>query len=368
MIPRLYEKAASSTVSIAGPMICPLDELTVCKVTEERNGEYYLEAEYPLDARNIGQLMVDRMVYAKPNRADNPDWFRISKLQRSLTGTVKITAYHNSYDLKGFVLEPMTATYTTAADALNALKWLAKPQYVIGGRYTFYSDTSTITTTIPALSHYPHTFREIMGGIAGSILDIYGGEWKYEQNKIYLKSARGKDSGKRIIYGANMVGLNQEISTVDSAYQVLPYYAQDEDNVIIGSIEANGSSSYTPPFAYTKIVDITQDWNSINGDTPPANASDISGFVAPRIGRYTKDPETAIDAEYIELSDSAEYSFLNDGSLGLCDLVTVIHPASGLNLKAKVVKTVYNALTGRYDQIVIGTIKKDLIDILRRIK
>lgn len=367
MIPRLYEKAGSSTVPIAGPMICPLDELTTCKVTEERNGEYYLEAEYPLDARNIDQLMVDRMVYAKPNRADDPDWFRIKKLQRSLTGTVKITAYHNSYDLKGFVLEPHTATYTTAEQALNALKWLAKPQYVIGGRYTFYSDTSEISTTIPALASHPHTFREIMGGIAGSILDIYGGEWKYEQDKIYLKSARGKDSGKRIIYGANMVGLNQEISSIDSAYQVLPYYAQ-EDSVIIGSIVSNSGSSYTPPFAYTDIVDITQDWNSINGQTPPADAAAVSAFAAQRIDRYTKDPTTAIDAEYIELSDSEEYSFLNDGSLGLCDLVTVIHPASGLNLKAKIVKTVYNVLSGRYDQVVIGSIKKDLIDLLRRIK
>lgn len=368
MIPRLYEKVANSMASIAGPMICPLDEMVACIVTEERNGEYFLEAEYPLDGRNIGEIMVDRMIYVKPNREDNPDWFRIAKLQRSLTGTIKITAYHNSYDLKGFVLEPMTATYTTAADALNALKWLAKPQYVIGGRYMFYSDTSTISTTIPALATYPHTFREIMGGIAGSILDIYGGEWKYEQNKIYLKASRGKDSGKRIMYGANMVGLDQEISTVDSVYQILPFYASDDGTVILGGLEQSSASSYTPPFLYTQIVDITTDWNNINGETPPSDATDISNFVVPRIDRYVRDPQTSIDAEYIELSDSAEYSFLNDGSLGLCDQVTVIHPASGLNLKTKVVKTVYNVLTNRYDSIVIGSIKKSLVDILRKIK
>lgn len=83
---------------------------------------------------------------------------------------------------------------------------------------------------------------------------------------------------------------------------------------------------------------------------------------------YLQDPTASIDVEYIELADSPEYAWINSGAVGLCDTVTVIHPASGTQLKAKIVKTEYDVLTERYTTIQIGTIKKSLVDLLRKIK
>ena len=77
---RLYESTETAR-SASSLGICGLPDFSKCTVTEERNGEYFLEGEYPTSGIFADRLMVDRFLSAKPNRKDNPQFFRIAKLE-----------------------------------------------------------------------------------------------------------------------------------------------------------------------------------------------------------------------------------------------------------------------------------------------
>ena len=346
--------------------LCGLPDFTSCVVTEERNGDYYLEAEYPTDGENAQEIMVDRLLSVKPNRIDDPECFRIAKVEPSLDGMIKITAYHHSYDLKHIVVTPLNATSNTAANWLNSLYTYALP--ATKPTFVFQSDTPEITTGLPAVDR-PMSMRQIMSGMEGSILDIYGGEYKFQNIFVKLLQNRGKDTGKKIIYGVNMISLNQQISSVDACYGMIPYYRSD-NGIVIGDpvMRTVSTDSYAAPFEMMDAVDLTETWDGIHGRENVPTKAMLDVFSLQRWPTIEAEPTVSMDVDYIELTDSPEYAFINSGSIGLCDTVTVVHPQSGLNVKSKIVKTVYNALSGRYDAIVIGTIKKNLIDLLRRIK
>ena len=363
---RLLE--ANDTRRDSGNMgICSLDEWTSCTVTEERNGEYFLEGEYPTSGRNADQLMVDRLISAKPNRQDDRECFRIAKLEHPIAGTIKVTAYHHSYDLKNIIT---TWIHTTAPNYTRPYQWLML--FMAYGlpethpTFIFQDDMDGRSVTMPCVDR-PMNIRQIMGGMSGSILDIWGGEYKYEGIYVKLLKDRGSDTGKKIVYGANMISMKQEISSVDASYAALPYYMSDVNGCIAGSVVTPSDPVYVPPFEKTIAVDLTESWRSIMGDTEPSSA-EIESFAEDRINTFLQDPTASLDVEYIELADSPEYAWINSGATGLCDTVTVIHPASGTQLKAKIVKTEYDVLTERYNSIQIGTIKKSLVDLLRKIK
>ena len=362
---RIYEK--TDTARTAGSLgLCSLPDFASCVVTEERNGEYYLEAEYPTDGQNAKEIMVDRLLSAKPNRVDDPEHFRIAKVEPNLDGMIKITAYHHSYDLKHIVSERINLTQSTASNWLNSYFINALP--ATKPTFVFQSDTPEVSTNLPAVDH-PMSVRQIMAGMEGSILDIYGGEYKYNGVFVKLCANRGKDTGKKIIYGVNMISLNQEISSVDACYGMYPYYRSDS-GVVVGDpvMRTVSTDSYAAPFEMMSAVDLTEIWDGVHGRENVPTKAMLDVFSLQRWPTIESEPTVSMDVDYIELTDSPEYAFLNSGNVGLCDTVTVVHPQSGLNIKSKIVKTVYNVLSGRYDAVVIGTIKKNLIDLLRRIK
>ena len=349
--------------------ICGLDEWASCKVTEERNGEYYLEGEYPTSGRNADQLMVDRLISAKPNRQDDRECFRIAKLEPPISGTIKVTAYHHSYDLKGIIT---TWYHQQAPNYTLPHQWLML--YLSYGLPTthptfIFQDGADVDekSVVMAAVDRPMSIRQIMGGMDGSILDIWGGEYKYEGIYVKLYKHRGKDTGKKIAYGANMISMKQELSSIDAWYAAIPFYMSEENGCIQGSHITPQSQVYVPPFDKTLALDLTESWKSIMGETEPTEAQ-LDAFAEDRLDLYLQDPTASLDVEYFELADSPEYAWINSGAIGLCDTVTVIHPASGTQLKAKIVKTEYDVLTERYIKVQIGTIKKSLVDLLRKIK
>lgn len=75
-----------------------LPDAASCYVTEERNGEYELEMEYPLTGRRYTELQKRRIIFAKPNPYDDPQPFRIYAITKPLHGIVTVHAAHISYD------------------------------------------------------------------------------------------------------------------------------------------------------------------------------------------------------------------------------------------------------------------------------
>lgn len=55
-----------------------LTDCTKCLVTEERNGAYTLEMQYPANGRHYDLIAEDCILLAKPNPDDEPQPFRLA--------------------------------------------------------------------------------------------------------------------------------------------------------------------------------------------------------------------------------------------------------------------------------------------------
>ena len=70
------------------------------KVTEERNGQYELHMEYPIDGQLMEEIKYSRIIYATPADGKRPQPFRIYRITKPLSGVVEIDAEHISYQMR----------------------------------------------------------------------------------------------------------------------------------------------------------------------------------------------------------------------------------------------------------------------------
>jgi phage minor structural protein len=76
-------------------------------------------------------------------------------------------------------------------------------------------------------------------------------------------------------------------------------------------------------------------------------------------------PKVSVDVEFVPLWQTDEYKkYYGLEHVAMFDTVQVIYPPLNLDLKAKVVKTVYNVLADRYDEISVSTVKQTLTDTI----
>ena len=320
-----------------------------CLVTEERNGEYELEMEYPITGENYKEIQNRRIILAKPNVTDREQPFRIYKISRPMGGIVTVYARHISYDLSGIPLSPITAGSVT--EALSKIQSAS----AIDNPFTFWSDKSTVANF---MIDTPSSVRSNMGGKTGSLLDTYGGEYAYDRYTVRLYNQRGSDNGVTIRYGKNLTDLTQE-ENIESVYTaVYPYWKKDEDYFELPQkiVKAEGT------FDFNRVM--TLDLSSEFDNKPTA------AQLQTRAEAYMKSnkigvPKVSIKVSFIPLEQTEEYKNIAVlERVNLCDTVTVIFDKLGVNATAKCVKTVYNVLLERYDSLELGEAKTNIVDTI----
>ena len=80
-----------------------------CVVTEERNGLFELEMDYPVTGLHYAEIALRCLILAKPNPVDDAQPFRVYRITRPMNGVVTVYAQHLSYDLAGIPAQPFTA-------------------------------------------------------------------------------------------------------------------------------------------------------------------------------------------------------------------------------------------------------------------
>ena len=96
-----------------------LSEATKCLVTEERNGQYELEMDYPITGRHYKEIIEERIIAARHDDSDDIQPFRIYKITRPMNGIVTVSARHISYQLSKVAVMPFSAD--TCAAALSGM-------------------------------------------------------------------------------------------------------------------------------------------------------------------------------------------------------------------------------------------------------
>lgn len=327
-----------------------LAETISCKVTEELNGIFELEMQYPATGIRFPDIKDRCIVYAIPSPYRLPQPFRVYRVTSPLNGVVTIYARHISYDLSGFPVTPFTAI--TAAAALNGLKANAAAPH----GFTFWTDK---VTKADFKAPVPASTRSLLGGQEGSILDIYGGEFSWDNFVVRLYNQRGRDNGVTIRYGKNLTDINQDRNISNVATGILPYWA-GQDGEVIQSDPAIINAPGTYGFTHVIPIDFSSDFQ--DPPTPKQLAERGESYVkANNIGV----PTVSISVSFIQLDQIPEYEHLRLlEKCDLCDTITVQYEQIGVEAKAKIVKIVTDVLLERYNSIEIGETRTNISDTI----
>lgn len=340
MIPILY---SPTTTSFTTGGIGKLIDAGSCIVTEERNGSYELEMTYPITGHLYDEIKQRSIIFAKPSPAQSEQPFRVYRITKPLNKVVTIYAAHISYDLSGIPVKNFTSQSVQAA--LTALTTSS----VISNPFTFWSDKTNsgvmeIKTPMPCRT------------ILSNILDVYGGEYEFDKYTVKLHSLRGFDNGVSIKYGKNLTDLEQDENCSNVYTGVLPYWTGNETTISGSVVNAPGTYDFTRILP----VDFTSDFEEQPSPAQLNNAA-TNYISANNIGI----PEVNLTVSFVHLNQTEEYKNLGIFErVELGDTIKVEFAAMGVSSTARCVKTVYNTLLERYDNVELGEVKKGLADTI----
>ena len=352
MIPVLYDAGERDFTSNG---LGRLYDAISCTVTEERNGSFELEMTYPVSGIHYKDILKERIIFAVPADGKKEQPFRIYKISKPMKGITTISARHVSYQLSFVPVKADLTPATTAAQAFERLKHDA----IEPCGFDFWTDDTTVgnyTTPLPA------SLRSRLGGVEGSILDNFGGEYEWDRWTVKLHAARGRDSGKVIRYGKDLTDLKQEESIEDTVTGVVPYWAKDNDGetqlVTASPVYTENASKF--PYRRTVVLDLSSEWQE--APTESALRSKAASYM--KANGYGV-PSVNISISFVALWQTEEYKNIAPlERVNLCDTVSVEFPELQVSAKAKVIKTVYDVLKDRYSSIEIGSARSTLSDAI----
>ena len=329
-----------------------------CTVTEERNGQYILEGTIAEDELHASSLEMGSIIVAKPNQTSALQAFRVHKLVKPINGIYEIAAQHISYQLS--FIPTMPFSITVASTACNSTLQALKSNAAESCPFTFWTNVTTVSSykqTAPA------SIRSRLGGVEGSVLDQFGGEYEWDNYTVKLHSARGVQTPSVTLrYGKNITDLNQEEEINNVITGVCPYWMDSEGGNVVTlpekTVDSSTASSY--PFKRTIPLDLSSDW-----EEAPTQAQ-----LRARAQAYVNSsgigiPKVNIKVSFVNLADTEEYKDIAAlQTVSLCDYVAVQFEKLGISTQAKVVKTVYNVLLDRYDSIEVGSLRSSLAETI----
>lgn len=341
MIPILYEGTETSFTSNG---IGRLSDAITCEVTEKRNGAYELLMKYPIDGVHYPDIEAGRYIFAKPSKYANNQPFEIYKISKPLNGIVTICAYHISYRASKIPVMPFTAD--NIGTALIGLKTNSAEE----NPFTF----STTKTTVANYNQTePRDLRSCLGGVQGSILDVFGGgDYEFDMFNIKLWQDRGQDRGFEIRYGKNLTDIKQEINIENTITGIVPFYKNESTTVVLPEKVIETPSAQSFPYPRTIPVDFSNDFPDSVPTEAQLRAAGNAYIAAHDIGI----PKVSLDVSFVNLADAKGYeniAVLED--VRLCDTVRVVFERLGVDAKAKVISTVYNTLKEKFTKIELGS-------------
>lgn len=358
MIPILYKKADTDYTHNG---VGFLTDILTCDITEERNGAYECIFTYPTTGQHYAEIAEGDVIKAKPNDTSSLQLFRIYAHSKPLNGVVTFNAEHISYDANGIPLVSLVAKATTPQAAINK----AISEGAFESNFSALSDISTLNSINIT---EPCSLRAALGGQQGSVLDVWGGEYEFDNYVIKLHAHRGTDSGVTIEYGKNLTNVQQDRNITEVYTHLLPYAIYQEesedgtaqDDVIVTLTEKvlplAGAENIGHQKAY--IVNISDMFGSDEEITESALRTKANQYI--NAHQSLGVPKVSITASFVSLWQTEEYKNIAPlERVQLCDTVTVKFVKLGISAKAKVVKTVYDTIAERYKSIELGEARSD---------
>lgn len=344
MKPILYDADRTSFPAGVDNGLGVLADAMSCKVTQELNGQYELELHYPVEGIHYGEIALRSILRATVGPDGKLQPFRVYRIVPGMNGTAAIYARHIAYDLGGYVVSPFTAA--DAPSAVAAIKSHALPTDFPFALTTDKTAVATMAVTVPSSAW------GLLGGQQGSLLDVYGGEYEFDEWAVRLLTRRGADRGVSVRYGKNLTDLTQDANCASCYTGAVPYWRGNGTTVTAAPVYAEGD------FGYTRLMPL--DLSSSFEQQPTQaqlQAAAASYIKQNRIGV----PAVSWDVKLALLSQASGYEDVASlEQIYLGDTVGVYFHRLGVDAKARVNKIVWDCLLDRYDSVALGSVKANI--------
>ena len=339
-------------------------DATKAQVTRERNGNYTLYIEYPANGPLASVFKNDMRIKSDAGLRTKNQTFFISRIVKDSTGILKIYAKHISHLTETMAISNNTNVSGTAQVALSI--WASNS---LGGiRFDTWSDIDLTSKTSWNIADFK-TARDVLGGVKGSILDVWGGEYEFDNTVIRLHKQLGRKSPTVLEYGRNILRAEDD-QDIEGAYtSVYPYATYTPETQ--GTGDATGSSQQVTvelPEKYVDgpyvglynerrvlIVDFSSNFKEKEVPTVDKLRKLAKNYaINNRLGL----PKINTKIEYVDLSKTLDYKLtqiLEEAEL--CDIVPIYYPEIGLTSEdAKLTTIVYDVLLEQNNSVEVGVI------------
>ena len=346
MMPILY---GEQETAFADNGLGILSDAIRCEVTETF-GMMEMLLEYPMGGLHFSEIGQRAVICVEPAPGREPQPFRVYRIAKPIRGAVQIYARHIAYDLMGDVVTPFQAG--SVALALQGLRDHATRETP----FEFWTDKTTVAQF---RVDRPRAIWELLGGTEGSILDVFGGEYEFDRFTVKLHNRRGADRGVTIRYGKNLTDLTQDANCANCYSGVYPYWA-DYDGKLVQlpeqTINAPGQ------FSYSRILPLDL---SAEFEKEPSVEQ-----LRTRAEAYIRNnkvgvPAVSLTVGFVPMEQTVEYQHVAPVErVSIGDTVSVEFEKMGVSASARVVRTKYDAIRGRYIEVEIGAAKSRFEDIV----
>ena len=347
MIPILYDYSETAFTSNG---LGRLSDALRVEVTEERNGVFELEMDYPLTGLHFSEITEGRIIGCTHDEDGDLQPFDIYASSKPINGVVTFYAHHISYRLNEITISGgRVPGGTSPAGAWTRARQNALPEGALDA-WTF----STDITTQKSWGIDPCLARAMLGGMEGSFLDIWGGEFEFDKFNIRLHSARGEARGVRVRYRSNLTEYQEETDISESFNAAYPYWFGDDDDGpvrVFGSLQTGSGS-----LPHGRTVAVPYDFSD-QFETEPTPAQLNSAAQSLLSSKAPWLPSRTFNIDFVQLWQTEEYQDVAPLlTVKLCDTVLVSFPEYGVeDMAVKVVKVVWDALADRYTSMELGT-------------
>ncbi|EIT2195208.1 peptidoglycan DD-metalloendopeptidase family protein [Enterococcus faecalis] len=328
-----------------------LIDATRCEITEEANGKYELEMDYPAISRFSDYFENGYQIKAKPNDLEEYHIFEIKQtFKDTFTNSIVIYAQSRTYKLGNRQVRLVTVDNRNGAEAMRLIEQNMDEPCDI----KLHSDINTASSTI----FEARNVLNCIAGEQGSLLQYWGGEIKREPFKLSLLRRRGRDNVGTVRYGKDLKGLTIKFDWQSIVTKVLPFAelqsgADGTSQRIYGdAVKSEYINKY--PDVYAQYVQFTED----QGVKDLSSLNKVAGKYFTTLYPGSDKPKVSIELEIEKLTDSEEAKeFAKMRNYNLFDTFTVYHKFYDIDIQTKVTGIVYDALAEKTIKITAGDIQ-----------
>jgi phage minor structural protein, N-terminal region len=332
-------------------------------VYEELNGSFYLEFEYPIQAKYAGDL-VPEMIVRCPVPELPDQLFRITERNEMLGGVMQVVAHHIFYDLAKNFIEDTFLVNRTGTQALNQI--LNSTQF----NHRFSATSNILAANNARLVRLNPVEVFMDDGLDNGFRARWGGEIIRDNFSFSMISKRGSDNGVQIRDKKNLTGYKSNIDYSTIVTRIMP---QGFDGLFLPEkyVDSPLINNYVSPkikvirYEGIKVGEEDEDFKTASEAHVALRAAAKQEYTVHQIDK----PTLTYEVDFAPLQLTKEYqAFSALETINMGDVVSVIHEEDGLDISARMISYTFDPLNKAYKKITLGSILPKFTNINREIK